>query len=116
MRRSRERLADLAPAVLFANRDEAAAILRRAGRRAWAGLLAHASLVVVKDGAWGCRVLWRDAATGTLRQLDVAAQRVGNGSTRPAPATPSPPASCSLACAGGPLPASSPERADLAMA
>jgi len=77
VRRSRERLAELAPVVLFANRDEAAAILRQAGRRAWPGLLTHAPLVVVKDGAWGCRVLWCDAPTAALRQLDVAAQRIG---------------------------------------
>ena len=81
VRRSCERLAELAPAVLFANRDEAAAILGQAGRRAWPGLLIHAPLAVVKDGAWGCRVLWRDAATDTLRQLDVAAQRVGRVDT-----------------------------------
>ena len=81
VRRSCERLAELAPAVLFANRDEAAAILRQAGRRAWPGLLTHAPLAVVKDGAWGCRVLWRDAATDAVRQLDVAAQRVGRVDT-----------------------------------
>ena len=53
----------------------------QAGRRAWPGLLELAPLAVVKDGAWGCRVLWRDAATGTVRQLDVAAQRVGRVDT-----------------------------------
>ena len=46
------------------------------GRRAWSGLLDHAPLAVVKDGAWGCRVMWREEAGGTLRQLDVAAQRL----------------------------------------
>ena len=75
VRRSRARLADLRPHVLFANRDEAAALLRRGGRRAWVGLLAHASLVVVKDRVGGCRVLW--AEDGAVRQLDVAAMRVG---------------------------------------
>ncbi len=49
--------------------------MRRAGRRAWVGLLAHAPLVVVKDGVWGCRVLWDEE--GATRQLDVAATRVG---------------------------------------
>lgn len=81
VRRACERLAELAPTVLFANRDEAAAILHQAGRRAWPGLLARAPLAVVKDGAWGCRVLWRDLATDALRQLDVAAQRVGRVDT-----------------------------------
>ena len=75
VRRCRARLATLRPDVLFANRDEAAALLGRAGRRAWVGLLAHADLVVVKVGVWGCRVLWQD--DGATRQLDVAAVRVG---------------------------------------
>ena len=75
VRRSRARLADLDPDILFANRAEAAALLRRSGRRAWARLLDHAPLVVVKDGVWGCRVLW--AEDGATRQADVAATRVG---------------------------------------
>ncbi len=75
LRRARARIAELRPAVLFANRDEAAALLRQPGRRAWVGLLAHAPLVVVKDGSWGCRVLWNE--DGATRQVDVAAQRVG---------------------------------------
>jgi sugar/nucleoside kinase (ribokinase family) len=74
VRRTKARLAALAPDVLFANRAEAAALLRATGRRAWAGLVGHASLVVVKDGRWGCRVLWGE--TGSTRQLDVAAPRV----------------------------------------
>ncbi len=77
VQRSRDRIAELAPDVLFANRDEAAALLRKTGRRAWAGLLGDAPLVVVKDGVWGCRVLWHDAKRGATRQLDVAAKRVG---------------------------------------
>lgn len=76
VRRSRARLADLDPDILFANRAEAAALLRRSGRRAWARLLDHAPLVVVKDGVWGCRVLW--AEDGATRQADVAATRVGH--------------------------------------
>ena len=77
MRKSRARIADLAPDVLFANRDEAAAILRRTGRRAWPQLLAMAPLVVVKDGVAGCRVLWRDVEADAVLQIDVAAKRVG---------------------------------------
>jgi sugar/nucleoside kinase (ribokinase family) len=75
VRRSRARLAELAPDILFANRAEAAALLRATGRRAWARLLTHAALVVVKDGIWGCRVLWHE--DGATRQVDVAATRVG---------------------------------------
>ncbi len=77
LRRARARIADLRPDVLFANRDEAAALLRQPGRRAWVGLLAYGPLAVVKDGAWGCRVLWSE--DGATRQLDVAAQSVGQG-------------------------------------
>ena len=43
--------------VLFANRDEAAALV---GPRNMAQLLELAPIVVVKAGAEGCRVLWRD--------------------------------------------------------
>lgn len=75
-RRAKARLAELEPDVLFANRDEAAALLRQRGRRAWVGLVAHAPLVVVKDGAWGCRVLWPGPDGAPPRQLDVAARRV----------------------------------------
>ena len=77
VRRSRARIGELAPDLLFVNRDEAAALLRETGRRAGARLLTQAALVVVKDGVWGCRVLWhKDGAT---RQVDVSATRVGRG-------------------------------------
>jgi 2-dehydro-3-deoxygluconokinase len=76
VRQAVRRIERLAPGVLFANRDEAAALLHTGGRRAWPGLLAQAPLVVVKDGAWGCRVLWREDGQGAVRQVDVAAQRV----------------------------------------
>ena len=36
---------------------------------------------MLKDGARGCRVLWRDAATDAVRHLDVEAQRVGRVDT-----------------------------------
>jgi sugar/nucleoside kinase (ribokinase family) len=74
VRRSRGRIAALAPDVLFANRDEAAALLRESGRRAWPRLLGYAALVVVKDGVWGCRVL-RQEGRATLG-VDVAAAPV----------------------------------------
>lgn len=75
-RRARSRISELAPDVLFANRDEAAALLGQTGRRSWGGLLRRAPLVVVKDGAWGCRVLWHGDDPGAIRQLDVAAKRI----------------------------------------
>jgi sugar/nucleoside kinase (ribokinase family) len=75
LRRARARLDALAPDILFANRDEAAAFLGQKGRRAWVRLLRHATLVVVKDGVWGCRVL--RAEGDAVRQVDVAATRVG---------------------------------------
>jgi sugar/nucleoside kinase (ribokinase family) len=76
VRRARARISEIAPDVLFANRDEAAALLGQAGRRAWTGLLGSAPLVVVKDGAWGCRVLWRGDEPAAILQLDVAAKRI----------------------------------------
>ena len=75
VRKTRARLAELGPDVLLANRAEAAALLRQTGRRAWPRLLAQAPLVVVKDGVWGCRVLWDEG--GATRQLDVATTRIG---------------------------------------
>lgn len=76
VRRSRARLRALAPDILFANRDEAAALTGQPGMRAWPKLVDVAPLVVVKDGVSGCRVLHRRATAGTL-QLDVAAKRIG---------------------------------------
>jgi sugar/nucleoside kinase (ribokinase family) len=75
VRKTRARLAELGPDILFANRAEAAALLRQGGRRAWPRLLTQAPLVVVKDGVWGCRVLWDE--DGATRQLDVATTRIG---------------------------------------
>ena len=75
VRRSRASVGELDPDILFANRAEATALLREPGRRAWARLLRHAALAVVKDGVWGCRVLWHE--DGATRQVDVAATPVG---------------------------------------
>ena len=77
IRRSKARLRELEPDVIFANRDEAAVVAGRPGMRAWPRLLGLAPLVIVKDGAAGCRVLQR-GADAALTQLDVAARRVGN--------------------------------------
>jgi sugar/nucleoside kinase (ribokinase family) len=76
VRRARARIARLTPDILFANRDEAAALLGRTGRRAWAGLLEDVPVAVVKDGDRGCRVMWREESSGAARQLDVAARRL----------------------------------------
>jgi sugar/nucleoside kinase (ribokinase family) len=65
---AKRRVASLAPDVLFANRREAATLT---GRRAhFTPLLDLAPVVVVKEGAGGCRVLWR-SGTEVVR-LEVA--------------------------------------------
>jgi sugar/nucleoside kinase (ribokinase family) len=71
-----ERLAGLGADVLFANRDEAAAVLGRRTTAALPGLLDLSPLAVVKDGRAGARVLWRDPESGGIRQLEVAAERL----------------------------------------
>ena len=65
---AKRRVASLAPDILFANRREAATLT---GRRAhFEPLLDLAPVVVVKEGAGGCRVIWR---TGTeISRLEVA--------------------------------------------
>lgn len=63
---ARERVAALAPDVLFTNREEAAALLGGRGGRRLPELLELARLVVVKEGADGCRILWRGSATGPV--------------------------------------------------
>jgi sugar/nucleoside kinase (ribokinase family) len=81
IRTAKARLRTLGPDILFANRDEAAALLRQTGVRAWSRLLDLSRLVVVKDGDAGCRVLYRPNATETTdsdRHLDVAAERIGH--------------------------------------
>ncbi len=57
--------------VLFANRDEAA-VLTGGRDRSPMPLLELASLVVLKEGADGCRILWRDMATGAGHRSDIA--------------------------------------------
>jgi sugar/nucleoside kinase (ribokinase family) len=62
-----------APDILFANEGEAAAV---AGSRDARRLLDLAPLVVVKQGAEGCRLVWR-APDGSVVQSSVATTRVG---------------------------------------
>ncbi|MFN8619192.1 MAG: carbohydrate kinase family protein [Chloroflexota bacterium] len=61
-----ERIAAMAPDVLFANRGEAAALAGVAAARAPRRLLELAPVVVVKDGAAGCDVVWREGAAGAV--------------------------------------------------
>lgn len=74
---AKRRVASLAPDLLFANRREASALT---GRRAhFAPLLDLAPVVVVKEGASGCRVLWR---TGTeVGLLEVATTPIAAADT-----------------------------------
>jgi sugar/nucleoside kinase (ribokinase family) len=67
--------------VLFANRAEAAALLGHRGARSLPRLLRLAPLAVVKDGALGCRVLWRGDDVSPVLQLEVAATRVATTDT-----------------------------------
>jgi len=66
-----------APDVLFANEAEAAAV---AGSRDARRLLDLAPLVVVKQGAEGCRMAWR-ARDGSIVQSSVATTRVSAADT-----------------------------------
>jgi sugar/nucleoside kinase (ribokinase family) len=65
---AKRRVASLAPDVLFANRREAATLT---GRRAhFTPLLDLAPVAVIKEGAGGCRVLWRTGSE--IVRLEVA--------------------------------------------
>jgi sugar/nucleoside kinase (ribokinase family) len=65
---AKRRVASLVPDILFANRREAATLT---GRRAhFEPLLDLAPLVVVKEGAGGCRVIWRSGTE--IARLEVA--------------------------------------------
>ncbi len=58
-----------APDILFANSDEVAAVVGRSGARR---LLDVAPIVVVKQGAVGCHIVWRDASRGPAEVLEIA--------------------------------------------
>ena len=68
------------PDVLFANREEAAVILG-GRRRSLAALLEIAPLVVVKEGADGCRIMWLDTQTAGKHRLDIATSPVAAADT-----------------------------------
>lgn len=65
---ARRRIGSLVPDLVFANQREASVLTGRRARAA--DLLDLAPVVVVKEGAGGCRVLWRDG--DGLGRLDVA--------------------------------------------
>ncbi len=68
-----ERLRGVAPDVIFANANEVAAVVdRRHPRR----LLEIAPTLVIKEGAAGCRVLWRGEPAGEVLEIDVATKPV----------------------------------------
>ena len=64
------RVAAVAPQVILGNREEVATLSGGRGWRRAETLLELAPMVVVKLGAEGCRVLWREA--GGVARLDVA--------------------------------------------
>jgi len=74
------RIAGMRPDVLFANRGEAVALAGVAAPRVASRLLELAPVVVIKDGAAGCDVIWRDAA-GRMAELDVAASPIAAADT-----------------------------------
>jgi ribokinase len=71
-RAARDLIASISPDILFATEQEAEAYL---GRYAADGMLEHASIVVIKRGARGARVLAREADDNVLR-FDVATAQV----------------------------------------
>jgi len=75
-----ERIASMGAEVLFANRGEAVALAGVGPTRAARRLLELAPVVVVKDGAAGCDVVWR-AAAGGIAELDVAASPIAAADT-----------------------------------
>jgi sugar/nucleoside kinase (ribokinase family) len=72
------RIEGVTPALLFATVEEATALL---GRHPVTDLLALARVVVVKDGAAGCRVLWRDEEGAAGPGIVVAAEPIRVGDT-----------------------------------
>jgi sugar/nucleoside kinase (ribokinase family) len=71
--RARGRIAAVAPDLLFGNLEEATAI---AGRNPVRRLLDLAPVLVVKEGAAGCRVLWRADEPGEVLEIEVATKPV----------------------------------------
>jgi sugar/nucleoside kinase (ribokinase family) len=76
-RAARDLVAGVAPEILFATEVEAQAFL---GKYAADGMLAHASICVIKRGARGARVLAREA-DGNVIRFDVATSSVAAADT-----------------------------------
>ena len=76
-RAARDLIASVAPDILFATESEAEAFL---GRYAADGMVEHASIVVIKRGARGARVLAREA-DGNILRFDVATAQVAAADT-----------------------------------
>jgi ribokinase len=76
-RAARDLIASIGPDILFATETEAEAFL---GRYAADGMAEHASIVVIKRGARGARVLGREA-DGNLIRFDVATAHVSAADT-----------------------------------
>ncbi len=86
-----EAVCAVAPDILFANSAEAAALFGGGAHRLSAGaderLLEIAPLAVVKQGAAGCRVIWRAGSAGTsavsapAMAIDVATKPLSVGDT-----------------------------------
>jgi sugar/nucleoside kinase (ribokinase family) len=76
-RAARELIASVGPDILFATETEAEAFL---GRYAADGMVEHASIVVIKRGARGARVLAREA-DGNILRFDVATAQVAVADT-----------------------------------
>ena len=70
---ARELIKRAAPDVLFANEVEAGALL---GFSAPERLLEYAPITVVKQGAIGCRVIWKAGRVGEVGQSAVATRRL----------------------------------------
>ena len=71
-RAARDLIASIAPDILFATETEAQAFL---GRYAADGMIEHASIVVIKRGARGARVVAREV-DGNILRFDVATAQV----------------------------------------
>lgn len=76
-RAARDLIASIAPDILFATEAEAQAFL---GRYAADGMIEHASVVVIKRGVRGARVVAREA-DGNIIRFDVATAQLAAGDT-----------------------------------
>jgi sugar/nucleoside kinase (ribokinase family) len=71
-------IADVEADILFANKAETAALVGAGNARR---LLELARIAVIKQGATGCRVLWRAEADGEASEIEVAAKPIAASDT-----------------------------------